>query len=71
MKNLLVGGGTKTVTTALKSRRVDEVYLDIEPWFLGEGLSLFTKLPFDFKLKLLGVRRIGKNGVQLRYKIKK
>lgn len=66
---VLIGGGGKMNTTALQTGRVNELYLDVEPWLLGEGLILFEKLPSDFKLKLLKTRRIGKNTIQLHYKI--
>ena len=68
---LLVCGGSKTVATVLNSGKANEVYLDVEPWIFSNGLPLADRLSHDLKLNLIGTKQIGKDGVQLHYKIRK
>ena len=66
---LMVAGGAQTNTTALRSGKITEIFLDIEPFLLGKGIPLFHPLNQDFNLKLLGINKIGPNTVQLHYKV--
>lgn len=50
---------------------IDEIFLDVEPHLFGKGIKLFEGKNFEAKLKLLGVKKISKNEVQLHYKVLK
>lgn len=66
---MVVGGGAATNGAFLKEGRIDEIYLDMEPTILGEGIPLFTGAgEQQHKLKLLD--RCEEGGVlQLHYKV--
>jgi dihydrofolate reductase len=65
----LVAGGSKADNAALESKKLDEIYLDIEPLVLGKGIPLFSPSEFDLNLELLESKKIGNSGIQLRYKV--
>jgi dihydrofolate reductase len=67
----LIGGGTQLDTAALESGLIDEIYLDVEPFVIGRGLPLFSPSNTNLELKFIKVSQIGKNSVQLHYKVKK
>lgn len=68
-KTALVTGGGKTNTSFLKEKLIDEIYLDVEPFVYGNGISLFFPTDVNLKLKLLDTRVVNKNSTQLRYKV--
>ena len=70
-KTVLICGGGKLNSSFMKEKLIDEIYLDIEPVFLGTGIKLFTDAEFETKLKLIDVKRLSKDEVQLHYKVKK
>jgi len=65
----LVGGGQELNTAFLKEELLDEMYLDIEPFIFGSGISLFSKESIKHKLILLGINKYNQNSLQLHYKI--
>ncbi len=67
----LIAGGRMLNSSFLKENLIDEVYLDIEPFIFCEGIKLFQDYKLEKKLKLLGTKQIGKNTIQLHYKILK
>lgn len=67
----LAGGGGTLNASFLKAKLVDEIFLDVEPFLLGEGKPLFNGKQFETQLKLLGTKKLSKNEVQLHYKVLK
>ncbi len=69
--NALVAGGNTLNISFLNDSMVDEVYLDIEPLAFVGGIKLFANLQCDTKLKLLDMRKVGSDTVQLHYRLLK
>ncbi|MCR4280687.1 MAG: dihydrofolate reductase family protein [Candidatus Komeilibacteria bacterium] len=67
----IVAGGGILNASFLKEELVDEVYLDIEPVILGNGIKLFNGDDFEVKLELLETKQLSSNELQLHYKIVK
>lgn len=66
----LIGGQTLN-TSFINENLVDEIYVDIHPYLIGEGLRLFSEIKDYFKkLKLLDVTKLKNDLVLLHYKIK-
>jgi dihydrofolate reductase len=59
-------GGTATVDMFMKAGLVDELMLVVEPVLFGKGLPLL-KRDLDRNLKLLDVKKLNENTVQLHY----
>jgi len=70
-KKVLIAGGGKLNSAFMKARLVDEMYLDIEPALLGKGIKLFADSDFEKKLRLINVKKLSKNEVQLHYEVMK
>jgi len=68
---VIVAGGGHLNSAFLKEKLVDEIYLDIEPKIIGEGIKVFEELDFECDLELLEQKMITPNEIQLRYKVKK
>lgn len=66
----LLLGGAQTSTTFAQKHLIDEVWLTIEPYLFGNGISLFTAELIDFTLQLISARKLNKNGtLLLKYKV--
>ncbi len=68
-EEIIVAGGGILVTSFLAENLVDEIYLDVEPIILGEGIPVFKDGDFERNLKLVEQRKITDNEIQLRYKV--
>lgn len=68
---IVVAGGGILNASFLEENLVDELYLDIEPIILGEGIPVFTDRAFEQKLQLLGHKQISDNEIQLHYRVLK
>jgi len=68
---VIVAGGGILNASFLKENLVNEVYLDIEPIILGNGIKLFNGDDFETKLELLETKQLSSNELQLHYKIVK
>lgn len=68
---ILVAGGGKLNSSFMQKGLVDEIYLDIEPFFFGKGIKLFADNEFEAKLELLETKQLSKNTIQLHYRILK
>lgn len=66
---VIVAGGGILNAAFLAEDLIDEIYLDIEPAILGEGIPLFQGQPFERELKLLGIRMLSDNEIQLHYQV--
>lgn len=71
VKQVLISGGSQINSLFMKAGLIDEIYLDIEPIILGKGIKLFADAEFEAKLKLIGIKKLSKDEVQLHYKVKK
>jgi dihydrofolate reductase len=68
-KEVIVAGGGVLNNSFLSENLVDELYLDIEPVILGNGIPLFRGEEFEKKLKLVGQKKISADEIQLHYKV--
>ena len=71
MKTALVCGGTKTNSSFLLAKLVDEIILDVEPIIINKGKNLVDGLTKETKLKLISKKDLSKNTIQLRYSVVK
>jgi len=67
---VLVGGGSKLNASFIKAGLIDEIYLDVEPLAFGSGIKLFDDSNFETKLRLIRIRKLSKDVIQLHYKVK-
>ena len=70
-KEVIVAGGGKLDASFLDANLIDEIYLDIEPAVVSEGISLFSGSKTDKELKFLGSKKFGENEIQLHYEVVK
>ena len=68
---IIVAGGGILNASFIADNLVDEMYLDIEPAILGNGIPLFKGQDFECDLRLLGQKMLSENEIQLHYKILK
>ncbi len=66
-----VAGGGMNNSNFMKEGLIDELLIDVEPTIFGKGIKLFADADFDFKLKLLKVKKLSANELQLHYKVMK
>jgi dihydrofolate reductase len=70
-EEVIVAGGGMLNASFIAEDLIDEIYLDIEPIALGEGIPLFREHKFEKKLKLLGMKKLSDNEIQLHYQVLK
>jgi len=63
-------GGTQTVTAFLEAGLVNEIILVVEPVLFGSGLPLMKDIELEYKLALLGVKKLNEHTVHLHYEVK-
>ena len=68
-KKLLLAGGGKTNSAFMKKELVDEVIFDVEPFVLGNGISVFAPQKFEYKLKLLKAKTLKEGILQIHYNV--
>ena len=64
------GGGTLN-TSFMAENLIDEIYLDVEPIVFGKGIRLFKENDFEAKLKLLEIKKLSNDEIQLHYQVLK
>jgi len=64
----LAGGGQLNASFA-KEGLIDEIYLDVEPLILGQGIKIFADADFEFWLELIDFKKLNKNTIQLHYRV--
>ena len=69
LKKLMLIGGMTLNTSFLKDNLVDEIWLSIHPYLIGEGLRIKDKFDCFRKLTRLGVKELDEDLVQIRYKV--
>ncbi len=71
-ENVLIAGGEKLVSSFVKEKLVDEIMLDFEPSLFTKGIRFFESAAnSEARLKLLEVKRLSPNEVQLHYRVLK
>lgn len=68
-QNILIIGGGKINSAFLKNNLINEIYLSVHPFVLDDGIKLFHDLNIEKKLKLLEVKQLPENLVQLHYSV--
>lgn len=68
-KKALIAGGGEVNASFMEQKLVDEIYLDVEPIALGDGIKLFSGKAFELKLRLLGTKHLSENELQLHYQV--
>ena len=68
---IIVAGGGILNAAFLAENLVDEIYLDVEPVIIGNGIPLFKGQDFERNLKFLGQRMLSENEIQLHYGVRK
>lgn len=68
-EQVVVAGGGALNASFVEENLVDEIYLDIEPIILGQGIPLFRDRDFGRKLKLIRQKKITDNEIQLHYEV--
>ncbi len=69
--SVILGGGATINGLYLKEGLIDELWLTIEPKIFGEGLPLFKGAEIDLDLKLIEIKKLDKNVIQVRYQVMK
>ena len=68
---ILITGGSGLNASFAKDNLIDEVILNVESVIIGEGIPLFSSNEFDLNLKLIDVKKLPNDIVQLHYKVTK
>lgn len=68
-QEIIVAGGGILNASFLEKNLVDEIFIDLEPMILGKGIKLFNGSDFEKNLKLLGIKNISENEIQLHYQV--
>ena len=68
---VIVAGGGILNYSFLSENLVDEIYIDVEPIIITEGIPLFKGEEYEKNLQLIGEKKITDNEIQLHYRTKK
>ena len=68
---VIIAGGGKLDASFLDENLIDEIYLDVEPAIVSEGIPLFSGGSADRGLRFLGSKMFSKNEIQLHYAVVK
>ncbi|GEM_PF-126906 len=68
-QEVIVAGGGMLNTAFMVENLVDEIYLDIEPILLGEGIPFFNGTDFERNLKFIELKKINDQVIQLHYHV--
>jgi len=70
-EQVVVAGGGALNASFVEENLIDEIFIDIEPIILGQGIPLFRDKDFERNLKLVGQKKISDNEIQLHYEVLK
>ncbi len=68
-KEVVLTGGSTNNSSFAKEGLIDEIVLNIEATIIGKGISLFNPDIFQLNLEFIGMEKINKDIIQLRYKV--
>lgn len=66
---VLICGGAFVNSLFLKENLINEIQLTVEPKIFGSGLRLFDKIDANIELKLIEIKKLNENTVNLLYKV--
>lgn len=69
-KEVLLAGGGNINSEFMKLNLVDEIFLNINPTIVNNGIKVFGEPNFENKLKLLGIKKLEDDILRVHYKIK-
>lgn len=69
-EKILVTGGAAINSAFAKEKLLDEIILNVEPVFIGQGIPLFSEDEFDIQTELIATEKLG-NILTLHYKVLK
>ncbi|HEX8924116.1 MAG TPA: dihydrofolate reductase family protein [Patescibacteria group bacterium] len=70
-RELLIVGGSHLAASFLKENLITDIYLDVHPLMLGQGIKLCADCDFEAALTLLEVTKLSNGLVQLHYSVNK
>lgn len=70
-EQVVVAGGGALNASFVEENLIDEIFIDIEPIILGQGIPLFRDKNFKRNLKFVGQKKISDNEIQLHYEVLK
>ncbi len=68
---VIISGGAKLNRSFIEEDLVDEIVVDIEPVLIGSGKGLAEEGAFLKRLRLLGIKNVTRNILQLHYKVER
>ena len=68
-KEVLLAGGGKINSEFMKLGLVDEIFLNINPVILGDGIRVIAESNFQYKLKLLEIKKLKEGIIRVHYKV--
>jgi dihydrofolate reductase len=68
-REAVVGGGSMLNAGFLRAGLLDEAMLDVEPYFFGSGIRLFSDIDTTTALTLLDIRKLSDSVVRLHYRV--
>jgi dihydrofolate reductase len=71
VKQVCICGGGTLNSSFMTENLVDEIYLDVEPVIFGKGIRLFRENDFEAKLKLLEIKKLSDDEIQLHFQVLK
>ena len=66
-----LAGGGELNTSFAREGLIDEIYFDVEPVIIGEGIRVFREADFEMNLELLETKKLNQDTIQLHYKVVK
>ncbi|MBI2985123.1 MAG: dihydrofolate reductase [Candidatus Kerfeldbacteria bacterium] len=70
-KVALLSGGATTNAAFAQAGLIDEALINVEPAIIAPGVPLFKPDKIDLRFTLISVKRLGRGGVTLHYRIRK
>ncbi len=68
-KQILLAGGGKMNSEFMKLNLVDEIFLNVNPVIVNNGIKVFGDLNFEHKLKLLEIKKLKNDILRMHYKV--
>ena len=68
-KNIWLCGGGKLASTMLNNRLIDEIYLKVNPFIIGDGIRLFDYSSKPVHAQLLGTKSYSNGVILQKYKL--